>query len=191
MDIQLRADTPAEWSECVVAQFDQFLLDHASAERKASAMAVSFVVQYPDRYPLHEPMIRLAREELLHYQQVMKWVHKRNLLWVRDEKDPYVANLLKKLSTDSDLRLLDRLLMAGVIEARGVERFRLVSEAVSEEELRHFYRRLSESEARHAALFPRLATHFFDGNQIAERLDYWLDWEVAAMCAVPVRPALH
>jgi len=191
MDIQLRAATPAKWSECVVAHFDAFLLDHASAERKASAMAVSFVVQYPDRYPLHEPMIRLAREELLHYQQVMKWVHRRNLLWERDEKDPYVAALLQRLSTDSDTRLLDRLLMAGVIEARGVERFRLVSEAVGEASLRNFYSRLSESEARHAALFPDLATHFFDEDLIAERLDQWLTWEVEAMRNVPIRPALH
>lgn len=191
MEIQLLATTPAAWLKCVVANFDRFLLDHASAERKASAMAVSFVVQYPNRYHLHDPLIRLAREELRHYQQVMKWVRRRGLLWERDEKDPYVGDLLRKLSTDSDMRLLDRLLMGGVIEARGVERFDLIAKAAPELALRNFYQRLSASEARHAVLFPQLARHYFDAEQIASRLESWLAWEAAAMQSVPIRPALH
>ena len=189
--IVLLAATSPEWAECVAANFDSFLLDHASAERKASAMAVSFVVQYPNRYELHEPMILLAREELRHYQQVMKWVHRRNLLWERDEKDPYVARLLKKLSHETEIRLLDRLLMGGVIEARGVERFGLVGNILSSEELARFYHRLSASEARHADLFLNLARHFFDDGLIEERLRQWLVWEAEAMASVPVRPALH
>jgi len=138
--VALRAATPPAWADRVAAEFDAFLLDHASAERKASAMAVSFVVQYPDKYELHGPLIRLAREELLHYQQIMRLIRQRRLLWERDEKDPYVVNLLKHLSTDRALRLLDRLMAAAVIEARGVERFGLVAERLEDAELARFYR---------------------------------------------------
>lgn len=191
MKIQLRAATSDAWAKCVAADFDRFLLDHASAERKASAMAVSFVVQYPNRYPLHEPMILLAREELRHYQQVMAMIHKRELLWERDEKDPYVGALVGKLSTDSDMRLLDRLLMGGVIEARGVERFGIVGQTLEDPGLAMFYQRLSASEARHADLFVRLAGQFFEQELIDQRLDTWLNWEADAMKAVPIRPALH
>lgn len=191
MDIQLLAATPSAWTECVLNQFDHFLLDHASAERKASAMAVSFVVQYPNRYELHDPMIRLAREELRHYQQVMKLIRQRELLWERDVKDPYVGSLIKKLSTDTETRLLDRLLMGGVIEARGVERFGLVGAGLQDPALAKFYSLLSESEARHASLFPNLAAHFFGKAQIENRLEQWLEWEAEAMQAVPIRPALH
>lgn len=191
MDIELLAATPPAWTECVINGFDHFLLDHASAERKASAMAISFVVQYPNRYELHDPMIRLAREELRHYQQVMKLIRARELLWERDEKDPYVRALLARLSTETNRRLLDRLLMGGVIEARGVERFGLVAQAHPDADLRKFYQQLSESEARHASLFPDLAQHFFEKQEIEARLTQWLAWEKEAMLSVPIRPALH
>ena len=189
--IQLLDTSPDAWIAEVLADFDRFLLDHASAERKAAAMATSFVVQYPDKYALHIPMIRLAREELLHYQQVMGLIHRRELIWERDEKDPYVQQLLGQLSTDRRLRLLDRLLMGAVIEARGVERFGLVSHHVKEAPLQRFYRRLSDSEANHARLFPKLARSYFSDDEIDTGLDRWLHLEAAAMRAVPIRAALH
>jgi len=187
----LRATTPPAWIENVLADFDRFLLDHASAERKAAAMATSFVVQYPDKYYLHDPMITLAREELLHYQQVMRLVHQRRLIWERDEKDPYIAALIPELSTDRRLRLLDRLLLGAVVEARGVERFGLVGQHHPEPELSRFYQRLSDSEARHTDLFTRLAGEQFTEEEIRTRLDHWLALEAEAMLAVDPRPALH
>lgn len=189
--MKLLAQSPSAWIDCVLADFDRFLLDHASAERKASAMAVSFVVQYPDKFELHVPLIRLAREELLHFQQVTALIGERQLVWERDEKDPYVRQLLGHLRTDARGRLLDRLLMGGVIEARGVERFGLVGEHHADETLRSFYERLAKSEANHAALFPNLAAHYFGDDEIAERQQQWLVWEAEAMQSQSVRPALH
>ncbi len=189
--MELRAKSPEAWLGKVLENFDTFLLDHASAERKASAMCTSFIVQYPDRFALHLPLIRTAREELLHYQQVMALIQKRRLIWERDEKDPYVQALLGQLSNDRELRLLDRLLMGGVIEARGVERFGLIGSHHSEEKLAKFYQRLAKSEQNHAELFPRLARRYFAEEQIAVRLDHWLGLEAEAMAAVPIRAALH
>jgi len=190
-DRQLLAASPEGWIAGVLTHFDSFLLDHASAERKAAAMATSFVVQYPDRFALHIPLIRMAREELLHYQQVMRLVHRRNLIWQRDEKDPYVQILLAQLSTDREKRLLDRLLMGAVIEARGVERFGLVARLVEDATLQRFYARLAASEANHTQLFTRLARHYFSEDQIDAGLDRWLRLEAEAIRAVPLRSALH
>ncbi len=189
--VGLLTASPEGWIQCVLAHFDRFLLDHASAERKASAMAVSFVVQYPDKFALHIPMIRLAREELLHYQQVTRLIQRRGLIWEKDEKDPYVRDLLQHLSTDSRMRLLDRLLMGAAIEARGVERFGLVAEHLEDRELREFYQRLSKSEAKHADLFVDLALEYFEEEELRPRLDHWLRLEAKAMRAVAIRPALH
>ncbi len=189
--VTLLASSPPQWIETVMSQFDRFLLDHASAERKASAMAVSFVVQYPDKFALHIPLIALAREELLHYQQVMRLIHERELVWERDEKDPYIHELLQHLSTDRRGRLLDRLLLGGVVEARGVERFALVAQHHTNPEMKNFYERLSKSEANHAELFPNLAREYFPEEEVAERLDHWLRLEAQTMRAQKVRPALH
>jgi len=186
----LKASTPPEWVHSVVGDFDRFLLDHASAERKASAMAVSFVVQYPDKPALHLPLIRMAREELLHFQQVTELMHERGVVFERDERDAYVAELRNALSTNRRKRLLDRLMMGAVIEARGVERFGLVAQAI-DPPLRGFYRRLARSEQGHAELFPSLAAHYYSQPEIGECLEHWLGLEAQAMRSVPIRAALH
>lgn len=189
--MELLQSSPAAWLDCVLANFDSFLLDHASAERKASAMAVSFVVQYPDRFALHQPMIRLAREELLHYQQVMALIEERGLLWERDEKDLYIRELMGRMRTDRDGRFLDRLLMGAVVEARGVERFGLVGEGLDDPELARFYQRLSRSEATHTDLFEKMARRFFPAQEVSARLEAWLNWEAQAILEIPIRPLLH
>ncbi len=77
--LALRSPTPDAWVQAVLADLDTFLLDHAACERKASAMALRFVVRYPDRDAILEPMIQLAREELTHFYRVFKILQDRGL----------------------------------------------------------------------------------------------------------------
>ena len=79
----------------MLGNFDAFLLDHAACERKASAMAMTFVVRYPDRDHIHEPMIQLAREELAHFHRVFRLCKERGLQFSGDQKDPYVNRMIK------------------------------------------------------------------------------------------------
>lgn len=188
---KLRTATRPAWIDAVMADFDAFLLDHAACERKASATGMAFVVRYPDRPELLEPMIELAREELEHFHQVYRIVAGRGLRLGADEKDPYVSRLLRMTRTGRDERLLDRLLIAGVVEARGCERFGLVAEALPAGELQRFYRDITRSEARHHGLFLRLARIYFADDIIAPRLDEVLDREAAIIDDLALRPALH
>ena len=125
--LNLRCPSPPEWMHTVMANFDAFLIDHAACERKASATALSFVVRYPDRPKLVEAMIDLAKEELNHFEQVTQLIHQRGLLLGSDVKDPYVNALLRQTRGASEDRLMDRLLIFGIIEGRGCERFQLVA----------------------------------------------------------------
>src|SRR5262245_11424853 len=114
----LRFATPRVWLDVIFADFDAFLLDHAACERKAAATGMSFVVRYPDRRVLIEPMIEFAKEELEHFHQVYRVIDKRRLVLADDYKDPYVNGLRTQMRTGADALLLDRLLVAGVVEAR-------------------------------------------------------------------------
>ena len=123
--LALAVATPPAWVEVVLGDFDRFLLDHAACERKASATGMAFVVRYPDRRELLEPMIAFAREELEHFHQVYKLIEARGHTLLPDEKDPYVQPLLAAVRGGRDARLLDRLVVGGVVEARGCRSFRL------------------------------------------------------------------
>ncbi|EDM81585.1 tRNA-(ms(2)io(6)A)-hydroxylase [Plesiocystis pacifica SIR-1] len=189
--LPLAHPTPPEWLEVVLASFDDFLVDHAACERKASATGMAFVVRYPDRPDLLEPMIAFAREELEHFHEVYRLVAARGLRLRPDEKDPYVEPLMRWIRTGRDARLLDRLVLGGVVEARGCERFGLVAEGLPAGELKDFYTRLWQAEARHVGLFLRLARALFPVERVDARVAELLALEADLVRTLPLRPALH
>ncbi len=189
--IDLRVPTSLAWLQAVLRDFDPFLLDHAACERKASATGLAFVAKYPDRTELIEPMIAFAREELEHFHQVYKLIEARGLRLKLDERDPYVRPLLALLRGPSEERLLDRLLLAGIVEARGCERFGLVAQGLEPGPLKEFYLDITRSEARHQGLFLRMAKRFFEDSVIQPRLEELLDHEAELIKQLPIRSALH
>ena len=188
---KLKFSTPPAWAEGIVTAMDAFLPDHAAAEKKASAMALTMVSHYPDKPELVTAMIDLALEELSHFRAVVKLMHERGLTLLPDEKDFYV-NALRRDSRQGQLHyLLDRLLIAGIVEARGAERFGLVADALPEGDLKRFYRSITRSELEHQGLFLQLAENYFEAELVRLRLDELLTQEARIVSALPNRSALH
>jgi len=190
-DTPLRHATPTAWIETVTADFDSFLLDHAAAEKKASGMAISMLSHYPDRVELVSAMADLAVEELTHYREVVKWIHRRGLVTAADQKDPYVLEFRKSIRQGREAYLLDRLLTASIIEARGAERFALVAEALELGAMKSFYQAIARSEQRHYTLFLDLAGRYIDQEVIDRRWDELLAIEADIVRKLPIRAALH
>lgn len=188
---KLASKTPAAWVATVLADFDAFLLDHAAAEKKASGMALSMLSHYPDRVELVAAMADLAVEEMIHYREVVKIIHSRGNITASDEKDAYVNEFRQSLRKGSDDYFLDRLLVGGIIEARGAERFGLVAEALPEGPLKTFYTSISRSEERHLDLMFELAYRYFDRSVVDQRLALLADIEAAIIARQPLRAALH
>jgi tRNA 2-(methylsulfanyl)-N6-isopentenyladenosine37 hydroxylase len=192
--LDLRFATPPEWLDAVFADFDAFLLDHAACERKAAATGMSFVVRYPDKSAIIEPLIEFAREELEHFQIMYRIVHARGLIMADDYKDPYVNALRSQVRNGGEGMLLDKLLVAGIVEARGCERLFLVAEALEQRKspLAQAYLDLARAEARHHGLFFRLARACFSDEQLVdERAAVLLDFEAALVEKLPHRAAVH
>jgi len=183
--------TPLAWVDAVLADFPTFVVDHASCERKASSVGLSFVVRYPDRTGILEPMIHFAREELEHFHQVYRLMARLGLSPLPDQEDEYVNILMKACRTGREERFLDRLLVSGVIEARGAERLQLISEHLVDDDLRNFYARLARAEMSHKSLFVDLALKYFDEGTVKKRLDEFLALEARAIASVPIRALVH
>lgn len=187
----LRFATPVSWVQCVLNDFDRFLLDHAAAEKKASGMAISLISHYPDRTRLVEEMADLAIEELAHYKEVIKVIHQRGLHLIADEKDSYISEIRRHVRNGKDDYFLDRLVTAGIIEARGAERFGLIADALPEGRLKAMYKAIANSEQRHYSLFIELACEYFPQKTVEQRADQLLDIEADIVARLKIQPKLH
>jgi tRNA-(ms[2]io[6]A)-hydroxylase len=185
------ATTPNGWVDAVMANFDRFLLDHASAEKKASGMAMSMISHYPDQPHIVSAMVELAVEELNHYREVMRLILERKLTPGADLKDPYIHALNRRVRKAAEYFLLDRLVIGAVVERRGAERFALVCDALEDPTLKSFYRAIAASEKRHWHLFLELAGEQFDTATIVERFNTLTAEEADIVATLPIRAALH
>ena len=193
LSLELTAATSPEWVRTVMGNFPAFLQDHADCERKASAMAMSFVAKYPDRVEIIPELIETGVEELEHFQQVYTHMQKRGVRLAKEmEPDPYIAALLKLCHNEPIERFLDRLLLASIIECRGAERFRLVCDALQDDpELKEFYRELWTSEAKHGNIFVKMALLYFPEAKVYQRLEELNKAEGDIVSKLPLRAALH
>jgi tRNA-(ms[2]io[6]A)-hydroxylase len=188
---ELLSTTPAQWIETVLADFDTFLIDHASCERKANALLMSMIVKYPDRPAIIPRLIELAQEELEHFAEAYAFMDRRGLRFTKDAPDPYVNQLLAVARHGRDERFIDRMLISSVIESRGAERFRIVAENIEDPELADFYAKLWKSELKHAQVFPLLLKKEYAAETIAARHMELLEIEAEVVAGLELRPALH
>ena len=189
--MKLRHATPAAWVRVVEDDLDRFLQDHAANERKVSHSALSLATQHPERDELVALLIDVACEELDHFRQVYALLRARGVGLGQDGPDPYIGALRKHAkNADVDLYLRDRLIVFGIIEARGRERFQLLANHLSDPELRDFYAELARCEARHHATYLRLARSYFDADAVALRLDELLTVEAQVVAQQPLAPRL-
>ena len=189
--IELLYETPLAWARQVADAMDEFLPDHAAAEKKASGMAMGMISHYPDRQELVTSMIDLAIEELSHYRAVVKLMNERGLQLLPDEKDPYVNAMRRAFRHGREAYFMDRLLVGGIVEARGAERFGLLADALPPGKLQRFYQSIARSEEEHQGLFIRLAERYFDPDETRPRLGELLEIEAGIVRGLPLRPALH
>jgi tRNA-(ms[2]io[6]A)-hydroxylase len=190
--IQLAYNTPQEWVDAALANFDGFLIDHADNERKASNMALSFIAKAPEKTEMISELIDIALEELVHFKQVYKIMSKRGIQFPKEiEKDVYVNQLIKSCRSGWKERFLDRLLIASIVETRGAERFRLIAENHPEQDMQSFYTMLYKSEDRHGNIFVEMAMLYYEKEDVLKRLDEMILIEGEICAATPITGLVH
>uniref|UniRef100_A0A7V3E7T2 tRNA-(Ms[2]io[6]A)-hydroxylase n=1 Tax=Ignavibacterium album TaxID=591197 RepID=A0A7V3E7T2_9BACT len=187
----LKNKTLPEWIKVALENLSSVIIDHAHCEKKAAGTGMSLLSTYYDRKEISLAMSDLVEEEIGHYRSVIMILDKLNLTLERDNGDDYAKELLSHINKNEPLRMLDRLLTAGIIEARSCERLQLLSENIIDEELKKFYKELSNSEAGHYMTFVNLAKLYFDEELVRHRLSELSEIEAEIVKKLPNKPLMH
>jgi tRNA-(ms[2]io[6]A)-hydroxylase len=168
--LHLQAPTDASWLAQVDEHLEEVLIDHAHCEKKAAGTALNLIFHYVEDIILCREMTEIVNEELEHFHMVIELLTKRGIPFRRIKPSQYGSRLHALVRKGEPERAVDRLLVAGLIEARSCERFQALADHVKDAELATFYRSLFESEARHHSTYTRLAKHFAPEDVVEARL---------------------
>ena len=152
----LRVATPRAWVEWARAQVPLLLIDHANCEKKAASTALALMFAYAEDLHLTQALSRLAREELRHYEQVLKLMRTLAVDPVRLGPGRYAEGLRRLVSRHEPQRELDLMICGAFIEARSCERFEALAPAMPDA-VGALFASLHAAEARHRSLYLDLA----------------------------------
>src|ERR1043165_1930328 len=158
----LKMPTDPRWADLASVSLEEILTDHAFCEQKAATQCITLIQQNPDKEELVSMLSPIVTEEWGHFRMVWAELKKRGYTLGKQRKDEYVNLLLpnEPKQVPNDEKLLHKLMICALIEARSCERFRLLSENLEEEALRKFYHKFMISEAGHYRLFIDLAAQY-------------------------------
>jgi tRNA-(ms[2]io[6]A)-hydroxylase len=179
----LQFETETSWAEIAKDNLQQILTDHAFAEQKAASNAVSIIINYSEETALVKAMSDIAIEEMEHFRMVHQFMVKRGFVLGREQHNDYAKKLqgfFPKTKDRTDA-LIQRLLVAALIEARSCERFKVFSENMDDDELSKFYKDLMVSEANHYTLFLGFARQYQDREIVDKKWNALLAFEAEMM----------
>ena len=190
----LKLPTDPRWVDIAEKNIEEILVDHAYCEQKAASTAISLIVSFPEYSDLVNAMTALAREEMGHFKMVHDRLLNMGFKMGWDRKDEYVVQLLKFFPKGGSrsTQLVHRLLIAGLIEARSCERFRLLSEELKDKDLAKFYRDLMISEANHYTMFLKFARQYGEDRQVVDqKWEDLLEFEAKIMKDLGTKESIH
>lgn len=189
----LKSATNPEWAKIVEDNLEQFLTDHAFAEQKAAAGGFSLIISYSEETEMVKALSEYTIEETEHFKLVHDFMVSRGFTLGRDSRSNYAAHLLKFFPKTKDRTesLVNRCLIAAIIEARSCERFKTLADYTSDKELEKFYRDLITSEAGHYTQFLKFARNYQDKEIVAKKWDELLEYEAAYMNTQGKTPLVH
>lgn len=175
----LKLPTDPRWVNLAEMDLAEILTDHAYCEQKAATSCISLIQQYPEKIDMVREIAPIVTEEWGHFRLVLAEMDKRELTLGKQRKDEYVNALRKFQKKDGSWedRLVEKLLVFALIEARSCERFRLLSLHIADDELKEFYHKFMVSEAGHYRMFIDLAKRYGGEERVKIRWQEYLDKE--------------
>ena len=160
----LGCGTPSQWIDAALVNLPTLLIDHAHCEKKAASTALNLLFRYVDRRNLLSKLSQLAREELLHFEQVVELMENHGIRYDHMTPARYAMGLRKHIRHTEPEKLVDTLIIGAFIEARSCERFEALAPRLLEnpetQDIGKYYQFLLKSESRHFEDYLALAREY-------------------------------
>jgi tRNA-(ms[2]io[6]A)-hydroxylase len=187
----LRTPTTPEWVRRIEERPLELLSDHAHNELKAASSVQAWLLKNPTNKRLVLELAKMAAEETEHFERVVRLLYSRGGSLLPVDHNLYADSLLKGSATTRKDPFLDRLIVAGLIEARSCERFVLLAEHLEDREMATLYADLIECEIGHTELFIDLVYESYPGGVGERRIEQLFELEGEVIGRMPFSYRMH
>ena len=91
---KLKLPTDPRWARIAESNIEEVLTDHAWCEQKAASNCISLITMLPEHTHIITELIKIAQEEMEHFEQVHELIKENGWVLGRERKDHYVNELV-------------------------------------------------------------------------------------------------
>lgn len=194
-DHALEESATDSWARFVLLHPIELLNDHAYLERKAVGNALELLNRWPEPDCPHiwvPTLTAIAQDEANHLDQVVHCLQKRGGRLQRTHRNPYANQLRSYVRKGDGVReLVDRLIVAALIELRSCDRFHALARNSEDPQLSKLYHRLWACEKGHYQKFLELARFAVSSVELHQRWTEMQKIEGRIIKQQPQGPSLH
>ena len=184
--------TPVKYGEIVLSDMHSFMRDHADWERRCAQTALDLIGRYSYKVDWIKPLTDIAIAELKQFKQVYQLMESKKIELNPGLPDSlYLKQLSWKSRQGKETRFIDHIIINVVSSWRTAERFRLVTEVLSQKRLKTFYEKQAELEEQLADNYLNLLEGSYSSGIINERLEHFIQEEQQIISNMELRPAVH
>jgi tRNA-(ms[2]io[6]A)-hydroxylase len=180
------------WLELNSANLDEFLTEAADCERKASALAMQFTSKYPKYKELMIGLVDIAIGNLQNFQTLLEHFDKKGIEMLREiQKNLYTINMIYKCRHKHRERLLDKFIVASLLELRAAERYDQLISKLETKKMQALLSRISARKKIHSEQYLQLAAKYFKAEEIKKRVKFFLRVEQNIIRSVDPKISLY
>lgn len=187
----LHIPTPARWALQLESHLDKILLDHTHWEKESARMCLNLLLAYCDNEELSKAMSSMINDKLNRFQTNRELLKTLGIKFQRIQPTGYNRRLKELIINKEPQRVVDRLLVTALADARSNERFSVIANSCEDPKVAKYYKSLVDQDRENYVTYIDLASGYIDEGHVFERLDELANYEATLISDGGAKPRLH
>ena len=187
----LHIPTAARWALQLESHLDKILLDHTHWEKESARMCLNLLLAYCDNEELSKAMTSMINDKLNRFQTNRELLKTLGIKFQRIQPTGYNRRLKELIINKEPQRVVDRLLVTALADARSNERFSVIADSCEDPKVAKYYKSLVDKDRENYVTYIDLASGYIDEGLVFERLDELANYEATLISDGGAKPRLH
>ena len=154
-------------------------------------MCLNLLLAYCDNEELSKAMSSMINDKLNRFQTNRELLKTLGIKFQRIQPTGYNRRLKELIINKEPQRVVDRLLVTALADARSNERFSVIANSCEDPKVAKYYKSLVDQDRENYVTYIDLASGYIDEGHVFERLDELANYEATLISDDGAKPRFH